>query len=141
MNADAGIDLVRRYTAHVDSDAIGAIDTYMAKDFRANLPGMPGPIDREGFKQFASVFYTAFPDLRHNEECAVAQNGSVAMRFRLTGTHRSAFQGLAPTGRPIEVGAIAICHVADGEITELWMQMDGMSLMAQLGALPQPAGV
>ena len=48
-------------------------------------------------------------------------------------------QGIPPTGRAVEILVIDIVRVADGKIVEHWNCVDRLGLLAQLGALPQPA--
>jgi steroid delta-isomerase-like uncharacterized protein len=136
---DAHKELIRRYTTAVDHDAPSAIHAYLAESFVGHLPGAPGPLDRAGFVQFATTFYGAFPDLQHTIEDLLADGDRVTGRFTLRGTHRAAFQGIPATGQAICFGAIAVCRIAEGTIAELWMQMDSLALLQQLGALPAPA--
>jgi predicted ester cyclase len=56
------------------------------------------------------------------------------------GTHEGSFQGIAPTGRTVEIHVIDIVRVTDGRIVEHWNCVDRLGLLAQLGALPVPAG-
>ncbi len=44
--------------------------------------------------------------------------------------------GIAPTGKQIEVGGIAIHRLADGKIVEDWASMDLLGMMQQLGVIP-----
>jgi predicted ester cyclase len=46
--------------------------------------------------------------------------------------------GIPPTGRNVSFGVIDIIRMADGKFMEHWGQMDSMSLMQQLGAIPAP---
>lgn len=142
MSAETNKEVVRSYTERVDADAACAIAEFLAPDVAAHLPGLPGPLDREGFTQFAGAFYGAFPDLRHETETLIAEGDRVVGRFTLRGTHRREFQGIAPTGRQVAFGALVICRIADGKLTEIHMQMDGVGLLQQLGAVPatEPAG-
>jgi predicted ester cyclase len=139
MSTEATRDVIRRYTSRVDAEPVSAIDEFMAPNFLAHLPATPGPLDREGFKQFATIFYTAFPDLRHEIEDLLVEDDRVTGRFTLRGTHRAEFQGIPPTDRQVVFGAIAVCRVAEGKIVEIWMQLDGVGLLGQLGAFPPPA--
>lgn len=138
MSAEENKAIVRNYTARVDAEPACAIDEYLAPTFVGHLPGAPGPLDREGFKRFASAFYTAFPDLRHDTEDLLAEGDRVVGRFTLRGTHRAEFQGIPPTDRQVTFGAIAVCRVVQGRIVEIWMQMDAGALLQQLSAIPAP---
>lgn len=135
---DANKALVRRFLEA--ADAAGALDPVMdllAPDAVIHLPGFP-PFDREGFRQFASVMWTAFPDLVHTFEEQIAVGDRVVNRFTVRGTHRGDFQGIPPTGRAIEYQGISIYHISDGKVAELWAVADFLGLMQQIGAIPAP---
>jgi hypothetical protein len=70
----------------------------LAPDFVLRFGGNP-PMDGDGFKQLLGMFRSAFPDLRVTVEDEIAEGEKVATRFTWRGTHRGAFQGIAPTGR------------------------------------------
>jgi predicted ester cyclase len=59
-------------------------------------------------------------------------------RVRVTGTHKGPFAGMPPTGRAIEMKLIDIMRFdSDGRATEHWGIADELSLMRQLGVIPQ----
>ena len=60
----------------------------------------------------------------------------MATRWTGTGTHAGALMGIPATGKRITVAGIDICRVADGRIVEYWQQLDTMSMLQQLGAIP-----
>lgn len=41
-------------------------------------------------------------------------------RFRSHGTHKGGFQGLAPTGKRVEIAEVAIYRIENGKIGEQW---------------------
>jgi predicted ester cyclase len=47
--------------------------------------------------------------------------------------------GVEATGKPIEVDAISIFRIADGQIAEEWTVWDALGLLQQVGAVPAPA--
>jgi predicted ester cyclase len=59
-------------------------------------------------------FRRAFPDWREEIEALVAEEDTVAGRFRCSGTHLGEFQGEAPTGRRKEVEEIFFLRAKDG---------------------------
>jgi steroid delta-isomerase-like uncharacterized protein len=96
----------------------------------------PPGVDVEGGLQALDMFKAAFPDLSVSVEEQVAEGGTVATRYTMRGTHRGAFQGIAPTGRTVALGGVSMHRVADGRIVEDWLGMDMMGLLQQLGAGP-----
>jgi predicted ester cyclase len=96
-----------------------------------DAPQLPrGP---EGCKQVARVFRDAFPDFYMTVEDVVAEGDLVTCRFRQTGTHEGELFGIAPTGRRVDFGEMAICQIAGGQILASWFQTDMLALMSQLG--------
>ena len=45
-------------------------------------------------------------------------------RVTMHGTHRGEFQGIAPTGKRVEVRAIDMFRISDGKIVEHWGHAD-----------------
>jgi predicted ester cyclase len=62
-----------------------------------------------------------------------------AVRLTMSGTHEGEFMGLAPTGRRMEIGAMDLIRVRDGQAVEHWGVTDTMTMMQQLGAIPEEA--
>jgi len=84
---------------------------------------------------FASAFYKGFPDLQHTVEEIIADDATAVVRFTLRGTHRGAFMGIPPTGKKIDVGAIALLRITDRRVTELRAQFDQLGMLRQLGVV------
>ena len=116
---------------------VSRVDEFLAPDFveREELP--PGmPRDREGVKQLTAVLHSAFPDFKATIDDIVAEGDKVVIRMTWRGTHKGEFMGVPPTGKSVSFGVIDIIRVAGGKGVEHWGQMDSMSLMQQLGAIP-----
>jgi predicted ester cyclase len=95
----------------------------------------PGPA---GTKMIAGMFRTAFPDLKVEVLEMMASGDRVAARLRETGTHKGDLMGIAPTGKSVDFGEMAILRIANGKIAESWYQPDMPTLMQQLGVMPAP---
>jgi predicted ester cyclase len=52
---------------------------------------------------------------------------------------RGEFLGIPPTGKRIEVEAIDIVRMRDGQAVEHWGVTDTIAMMQQLGAIPEQA--
>jgi predicted ester cyclase len=48
-------------------------------------------------------------------------------------------QGVAATGRAIQLSATTVHHLVDGKIVETWVTFDNLELLQQRAAVPQPA--
>jgi steroid delta-isomerase-like uncharacterized protein len=98
-------------------------------------PGQ-GP-GRAGFLDFFGTLTAAFPDLRLTPRHLTSDDEHVSMAFTVSGTHRGAFNGVPPSGRSFKVSGVEIFRFADGRVVERWGLTDDMSLLGQLGLLPE----
>ena len=100
---------------------------YVNHDFPTPAPG------REGFKQVAAMFLSAFPDQHVVIELQVAEGDTVASRGYWTGTHQGAFLGIPATGKTVRVGFIDLWRIENNQGVENWVQQDIAGLMQQIG--------
>ena len=112
-----------------------AADELMTADATIILPGR-GQVSKENFKAFAVTLRGAFPDWHTTLEEMIAEDDQVAKRWTGRGTHQGEFQGIAPTGRQVTVPGFVFYRVASGKITEFRGLFDGLSMLQQLGAIP-----
>ena len=76
--------------------------------------------------------HSAFDCARAELVCTIADGDRVAVHDRLRGTHRGEVQGVAPTGREIDVDFIHLLRVVDGLIVERRGIADLATLREQL---------
>ena len=92
----------------------------------------------EEAKQFVSMYKTAFPDLSATIEDAIAEGDKVVTRWRIRGTHQGEIEEFGPpTGRQVEIKGITIHRIEGGKIVEEWERYDNLSVMQQLGLVPE----
>jgi predicted ester cyclase len=114
---------------------LAAVDELMTADVMIVLPGM-GQVDLTTFKAFAVSLRGAFPDWYSTTDELIAEGDGVAERWTGRGTHRSEFQGIAPTERQVTVPGFVFYRIVAGKITEFRGLFDRLDLMQQLGAIP-----
>ena len=88
------------------------------------LPDDPPAKLIDTFKETFAEAREGFPDLGITIEDLMAEGDLVAARVVMRGTHRGEFQGIAPTGKRVEVRAIDMFHISDGKIVEHWGHAD-----------------
>ena len=140
MSTEQNKALVRQMVEEVfNRGNTSRADEFLAPDFveREELP--PGmPRDREGVKQLTAMMRSAFPDFKATIDDIVAEGDKVVIRQTWSGTQKGEFMGIPPTGKSVSFGVFDILRMAGGKCVEHWGQMDSMSLMQQLGAIPAP---
>ncbi len=88
------------------------------------LPGDPPAKLIDIFKETFSEAREGFPDLTIAVEDVMAEGDKVTARVTMRGTHSGEFQGIAPTGKRVEVKAIDMFRIEDGKIVEHWGHAD-----------------
>jgi steroid delta-isomerase-like uncharacterized protein len=101
------------------------------------VPGHPPTL--EGFKAAVAGYKAAFPDLTVDLGDVVADGVTVATRWTVAGTHEGEMMGIPATGGQIRAKGMNFSPLADGRITDVWTQFDGVSMLQQLGVIPAPA--
>ena len=136
-------DLIRRYMEAVDANDSGdwnVLDEYIAEDFVAHDPPLPGvTLDRDGVKQASEMFRVASPGTRHEINMQVAEGDLVVSQIRGRGVHEGELLGIPATNKDIETTGIAIHRVRDGRIVEYWSVVDIAQVLQQVGVLPGPS--
>jgi len=88
------------------------------------LPNDPPAKLIDTFKETFAEAREGFPDLNVAVEGLMAEGDRVAARVVMRGTHRGDFQGIAPTGKRVEVRAIDMFRISNGKIVEHWGHAD-----------------
>ncbi len=79
---------------------------------------------------------SAIPDLAVTIEQILGEADLVAVRWTARGTNTGTGNGLAATGKRLEIEGTTIFKIVDGRIVEEWNAIDELGLMRQLGAIP-----
>jgi len=128
--------LVRRTIEELEKANWAAFVELHAPDFVYHEPGNPKPTTSEDVEQGARMLHAAFPDWRHTIEDMIVEGDKVAVRMTIRGTHKGDFLGVPATGKEVAFTNICIFRIAGGKIAEAWQEIDMMSVMQQIGAIP-----
>jgi predicted ester cyclase len=110
-----------------------SIEKYFGKESVEGSPqaGKGG----EGFKQFLTDFFKAFPDMHTTIEHMVAENNLVVAFLNGSGTHKGEFRGIPPTNNPVNIRSADLYEIENEIITGHWDVVDQLNLLKQTGAL------
>ena len=135
MSAEESKAAVERFFRAMSQGDEAALDELVAPDAEivGALGGGRGPAV---YKQVSAALRGAFPDVRFTVDELVAERDRVAVRMTTSGTHRGAFMGIAPTGKPLSWVGAGILHVRDGRIARQWALQDRLGIFEQLGVAP-----
>ena len=94
-------------------------------------------LDLNGAKESMAALFDAFPDSRMSWDDIIAEGDRVVIRHSFRGTQQKPFRNIAATGNPVVVPAIVTLQVKNGRVSSAWLNADFLSLLQQLGAIPQ----
>ena len=134
--------VVRRFLEELwNRNNFAVAEEFLAHDYDGHsstvIKGMDGAV------AFIPRLREAFPDFRFQVRDQLAEGDKVATRWNLSGTHLGPFQGVAPSGRRVEMTGITIFRLADGKLIDGWTSEDVWGFLKQIGAVSapeQPAG-
>ncbi len=112
------------------------LETVHAKDW-TDHSSPDGMNDLNALKGQFDLFTQSFPDLEGEVVSIIADGDDVAYQYIMRGTHEVDFMGIPATGRKIEMRGMTFLKIVEGKCTDAWGLMDQMTMMKQLGAIPE----
>ena len=129
----ANKELVRRFYKEVYGDwNMALVDEVVSPRFTSHDWPKGSRTGPEGFRDFYSAIRSALPDARYEVDDLIAEGDKVMVRWRLLGTHKGDFRGIAATGREIALKGIAIYRVENGKLRERWVVSDLHGLLEEI---------
>jgi steroid delta-isomerase-like uncharacterized protein len=140
MSTEINQRVVRRYyeeilnQGHSDILQDMAVPDYIENDpLPGQTTGLAGLEERVAMLRGALNPHFTIEDL-------VADGDRVVVRWTQRGQQVRGFLGLPPTGKAFTIAGIDIHRLRDGRMAEHWHVVDQLSLLQQLGVIPQPQG-
>jgi predicted ester cyclase len=132
IDLNANRDVVRQYHRIWSDGKITELDKILANDFVCHFINGIEWKGIEGAKYSISSHRKIFPDWKEEIVDIVSEGDKVVTRYKSTGTHQGAFEGLDSTGIKVTIYETSIYRMADGKIAEQWGFPDALSLKNQL---------
>lgn len=108
------------------------LNTVVSADY-TNAQGEKGV---EAFKKGIIAVLTAFPDAKWTLREIIAEGNKVFVKQQVQGTHKGAFQNIAPTNNAISNDGMVIYEFENEKIIHHQIQTDRFGFFQQLGLLP-----
>lgn len=138
MSTESNKAMIRRgFEEGMNQRKLQVFEAIMAPNYVNHDMPAPGP-GPEGFRAVVGMFFEAFPDMRITLDDVIGEGEKVVTRGHWVGTHKGAFMGVPATGKSVNVKFMDMWRLENGKAVENWVQMDLLSLMQQLGAVPGP---
>ena len=130
----------RRFHQAIGKGSAQAVQEELAPNYVAHFPGIPAPLDAQGFNQLVNVFASGFPESHFDFDDVFEAGDKVVTRFTYHAVHSGEFQGIPPTGKHVMMTGITILRIAVGKVVENTVELDQLGLLQQLGVVPPPPG-
>ncbi len=118
--------VVRECFAQATAGNFDALPGIVTEGYVLHPEGIRGA---EGLAEMVEGYRTQIPDLSLTIDHQFTEGDYVATRFTIRGRH--------VTDHEVEVTGLTVSHCRDGKIEEEWEIVDVMSLLAQIGQLPE----
>jgi steroid delta-isomerase-like uncharacterized protein len=138
MSTEENKAVSRRFHEAIAKGNTQALQKEFAPNYVAHFPGIPVPLNSEGFNQLINVFASGFPESHFDIDDEFAVGDKVVTRFTYHAVHSGEFQGIPPTGKQVAMTGITILRLAGGKIEENTVELDQLGLLQQLGVVPTP---
>ena len=135
-NQESNKATVRACFENASQGNFDAVEEIVAPDYELHPEEVQGP---DGLREMVEAYRSALSGLRVTVDQQFTEGDYVATRFTITGTHDGDLMGTPPTGRDVSFTMLTISRCRDGRIEEEWEIADVMSLLAQIGQLPEPS--
>jgi steroid delta-isomerase-like uncharacterized protein len=91
----------------------------------------------DAVRAFFRELFAAFPDFTMTVDKMVADDTTAVVQWHAAGTFTGGpFQGIAATGRRVEVRGVDVMEIADGLVQHNTIYYDGATFARQIGLLP-----
>ena len=140
MAAADAKEISRRVTEDPWRGKMDEVIDLVADDYAGHNPGLPGPVvGKAGFRDFVGTYIAAFPDGKITVDEQIEDGDTVATRWTVVGRNTGQLMGMPPTGKEVTVAGITYSKISDGQVHESWASWDTLSMLQQLGAVPEAA--
>lgn len=113
---------------------LDAFDKYFSADFIIHFANADQ--NAEQYKGLCQAYFSAFPDLHITTDDLLAEGNKVVKVWTANSTSTGDFMGIPATGKPVVIKGIEVFRIENGKIAELWISMDNLGMMQQLGVIP-----
>ena len=138
------VENIRVVTAMVEAindRDLDRLDTLVADDIVRHSAATEGVVvdNLDQFKDFLRADFDGVPDSVITIDVIFGNSEYVALRAIYSGTQTGKIGPFPPSGKRVELPYLGILRIADGKISEMWVEWDNMFMLTQLGHFPPAA--
>ncbi len=132
MSLEENKEIGRKMMEAVNKQDLGLLDDLVVPDYVNQQLKVRS---REDLKQILRRQYRGFPDVHRTIEEIIADEETVWIRVKVTGTHTGEYRGIAPTGKKFVMEAVPHYRIVEGKIVEGWSVFNPLNYFIQLGVI------
>jgi steroid delta-isomerase-like uncharacterized protein len=134
--SEANKTAVRDCFENASQGNFDALHAIVSADYVVHPEEVHGP---DGLAEMVQGYRSALSDLSVTIDQQFTEGDYVATRSTIRGRHDGELMGTPATGRDVAFTCLTISRCRDGKIEEEWELADTISLLRQVGALPEMA--
>jgi predicted ester cyclase len=131
-------EFAEKWFKTIDAKNYDGLKNLMADNHQFRNPATPDALNRDNHIGMIQGMMSAFEGGHHIEQL-ISEGDWVVIRGRWKGKHTGEFNGIPATGNPVDFTFVDTMHVVNGKLSEEFMEWSMMTLLTQVGAMPQPA--
>ena len=131
-------EFATKWFGAIDAKNYDSLKSMMADNHQFTNPVTPTPLSAAEHIGMIQQMMASFTGT-HTIEQTICEGDWVVTRGRWSGTHTGEFNGIPASGKPVNFSMCDVMHVVNGKLVEEYMEWNAMTLMMQIGAMPQPA--
>lgn len=131
-------EFAKKWFSAIDTKNYAELKSMMADNHQFKNPATPEALNSDMHIGMIQQMMGAFSG-SHQIEQLIGEGEWVVVRGRWSGKHTGEFNGIPASGKPVSFTITDIMHVVNDKVTEEFMEWNAMTLMTQIGAMPQPA--
>jgi steroid delta-isomerase-like uncharacterized protein len=132
--------IVRTMVEAINDRDLDRLDSVVAADLVRHSAATAGVniTSLEAFKSFLRTDFAAVPDSVIDIDIIFGNDEYIGVRATYTGTQSGPMGPFPPSGKRVELPYLGILRLADGKISEMWVEWDNIYMLTQLGHLSPP---
>jgi len=131
-------EIANAWFAAIDAKDFDTVKSLTGHNHSFENPMTPAPVGGDQHVEMIQMLTSALEG-QHRLDLVLSDGDYVTVRGRWKGRHVGEFNGIPASNKPVEFTFIDIFHVSDGKVQEEYFEMNPMSIMMQIGAVPEHA--
>jgi predicted ester cyclase len=131
------IELAKKFYKYLDAVQLDSLRALCGPDLKIYYES-GDPMSFGDIEPLIKMFYTSFPDYKHEFDDVIATGDKVVYRITYSGTFTNPFMEIKPNGAKFKYKGIQIFQFTNNKVTNFWAVEDELGMMTQIGMELKP---